>query len=338
VNSPDQSKTALLYKTDERITGSKTLAIKDYIRNSFVNDASRPVELLSLNNLRTALQSLANLPTAKLERAFVEHIDCCSYRVDAWINALCSIQLRKQRLQADDTWSKGIYLGAFAYLEDLKPKEGIKSQGYILAPSMPHAAAGAILRNAQLTYQGNEQNPFNLDISSERVRTALQLLDNIRNGLSLNELLGYRFERALHESHAKNNVDLDKYIYDFRVKYPLAQSQNTQENDGPQETISARNVADGTKLLAAFEANENSIFEGITIITSEQDIIKNIVRQLQDIIDAVKDLMMTEGVYQTVYSNYDRGSAVLDALGQGKFMPDLEVVNTPRHGAILTHG
>lgn len=337
VSSPDQSKTALLYKVDERITGSRTLTIKDYIRGALEKGESGLVELLSLTNLRAALQSIANLPTAKLERAFVEHIDCCTYRIDAWINALYSIQLRKQRLQADDTWSKGIYLGAFAYLEDLKPKDGIKSQGYILAPSMPHAAAGAILRNAQLTYQGNEQNPFNLDISSERVRTALQLLDNIRNGLSLNELLGYRFERALHESHAQNNVDLDKYIYDFRVKYPLAQSQNTQENDGPQETISARNVVDGSKLLAAFEANENSIFDGITIITAEQDIIKNIVRQLQDIIDAVKDLMMTEGVYQTVYSNYDRGSAVLDSLGQGKFMPDLEVVNSPRTGNILTH-
>lgn len=337
VSSPGNSKTALLYRVDERITGSKSLTIKDYIRTALDTDAAKPAELLGLNNLRSALLSIANLPTAKLERTFVEHIDCCTYRIDAWINALYSIQLRKQRLQQDDTWSKGLYLGAFAYLENLKPKEGVASKGYILAPSLSHAAAGAILRNAQLTYQGNQENPFNLDLSSERVRTALQLLDNMRNGLSLNELLGYRFERALHESQAKNNVGLDKYILDYRIKYPLQQSQNTQENDGPQQTISARNVVDGTKLLAAFETNENSIFEGITIIAAEQDIIKAILRQLQNIINAVKDLMMTEGVYQTVYSNYDRGSAVLDALGQGKFLPELEVVNTRRNGALLTH-
>ena len=112
INSVDKSKTALLFRIDEKITGSKTLTVKDYIQNALSGSTSR-TELINLNNTRSALLSIAQLPTAKLERAFVEHIDCCSYRIDAWINALYSIQLRKQRGLPNDTWSKGIYLGAF---------------------------------------------------------------------------------------------------------------------------------------------------------------------------------------------------------------------------------
>lgn len=336
IDSLDKSKTALLYRVDEKITGSKTLPLKDYITNKLTTDATMPVELVNLNNIRSALLSIAELPTAKLERTFVEHIDCCSYRIDAWINALYSVQIRKQRLQTGDTWSKGIYLGAFAYLEDLKPKEATGSEGYILAPSLSHASAAAILRNAQLTYQGNEKNPFNINISSDRVREATLLLDGIRRGLALNELLGYRFERRMHEFAEQNNISLERYIYDYRIKYPLAQAQNSQQS-GPQESISARNVVDGQKLLAAFEANEEDVFTDITEIFEEKQAIRSIIRSLQDIIDAVKDLMMTEGVYQAVHSNYERGSGVLDSLNQGKFMPELQVIETPRNGALLTH-
>lgn len=336
IDSLDKSKTALLYRVDEKITGSKTLPLKDYISNKLTADASMPVELLNLNNIRTALLSLAQLPTARLERAFVEHIDCCSYRIDAWINALYSVQLRKQRLQAGDTWSKGIYLGAFAYLEDLKPRENVASAGYILAPSLAHASGAAILRNAQLTYQGNDNNPFNINISSDRVREATLLLDGIRNGLALNELLGYRFERRMYESAEKNKLSLERYIYDYRIKYPLAQAQNTVEK-GPQESISARNVVDGQQLLNAFAANQAAVFTGITEIFEEKQAISAIIRSLQDIVDAVKDLMMAEGVYQAVYSNYERGAGVLDALNQGKMMPELQVIDTPRNGGLLTH-
>lgn len=336
VSSAGNSKTALLYRADERITGSGNVIVKDYIERA-LRESSMPMELLNLNNTRDALLAIANLSTAKLERAFAEHIDCCTYRIDAWINALYSVQLRKQRVINNDVWSKGIYLGAFAYLENLKPAYNVNSNGYILAPSLSHAASAAILRNAQLTYEGNEANPFNIDISSERTQRALQLLDGLRSGLALNELLGYRFERALHESMAKTGIGLDKYIYNYRIKYPLAQSQNTAENNGPQESISARNVVDGSKLLADFEAYSENIFRGITTVPEEKTAITAIVNQLQDVIDAVKDLTMAEGVYQAVFSNYDRGAAVLDSLNKGKFMPDLQVVNTPRTGSVLTH-
>ena len=39
---------------------------------------------------------------------------------------------------------------------------------------------------------------FSIDLSSRRVRTALQVITGIRQGQPLGALLGYRLERTLH--------------------------------------------------------------------------------------------------------------------------------------------
>ena len=66
---------------------------------------------------------------------------------------------------------------------------------------MTHAAAAALLRNAHLGPSGKPQadSPFAIDLSSRRVREAQRLLDGVRQGQPLGALLGYRFERSLHD-------------------------------------------------------------------------------------------------------------------------------------------
>ena len=74
----------------------------------------------ALKNLRTqkaALEVLAKLPTARLERLFAEHSDLCSHRLDAWIHGLLQQRIEKQRKAKPE----GIFLGAFGYLLGLKP-------------------------------------------------------------------------------------------------------------------------------------------------------------------------------------------------------------------------
>ena len=61
-------------------------------------------------------------PTARLERAFADHIDCCAYRLDAWMLGLVNYQLalmRNIRDGEDGRARQGIYLGAYAWLEDV---------------------------------------------------------------------------------------------------------------------------------------------------------------------------------------------------------------------------
>jgi hypothetical protein len=79
-----------------------------------------------------------------------------------------------------------------------------------------------------------------IDLSSERVRLANFLLDGVRQGQPLGALLGYRFERRLHE------LKLDPLIASFRRVAPLGgKLENTNE---PVEAIAANNVVDGLEL------------------------------------------------------------------------------------------
>jgi hypothetical protein len=63
-----------------------------------------------------------------LERVFVEHIDLCSYRLDAWQTGCFNRRLQQQRYppESEGAFAKrvqGLYLGAFGWLEDLRPAE-----------------------------------------------------------------------------------------------------------------------------------------------------------------------------------------------------------------------
>ena len=112
------------------------------------------------------LNILKDLPTARLERILVEHIDTVSYRLDAWQTSLFEQRLQAQRnLTSDNTKrNKGIYLGAYGYLENVQPghkrtkisedilpeslrenKDNLFAEagngGYVHAPSLNHATA-----------------------------------------------------------------------------------------------------------------------------------------------------------------------------------------------------
>ena len=68
------------------------------------------------------------------------------------------------------------------------------------APSLDHAVTAAVLRSAWMAYgSGAQDAPFGVDLSSERVRRGMWLLEGVRNGVDLAELLGGRLERRLHD-------------------------------------------------------------------------------------------------------------------------------------------
>jgi hypothetical protein len=74
--------------------------------------------------------------------------------------------------------------------------------GYVHAPSISHADAAAVLRSGYLA-NASQGNPDTLavNLSSARVRLAMTLIEGIRNGQSLGALLGYQFERGLHDDY-----------------------------------------------------------------------------------------------------------------------------------------
>ncbi len=320
-----------------------------------------------LGELRQSLDYLANLPTAELDRLLTETLDIASHRLDAWITALATKLLQKHSSDQAST----LQLGSFGWLENLRPAqppplvEGIEREavalldqrrahsigqsrplsqarqpredngGFIHAPSLSQAAVGAVLRNGYMTHHASSQEgAMAVDLSSERVRKALDVLDGVRQGQALGALLGFRFEMDMHQ------LQLDKYIQPFRNRYPLVANKLLPSSQ-PAEAVADSNVVDGLALQTAWVAGQlpqgANWSNGLPPAGSDQDAVILLLRNLEDIVDALSDVSLAESVFQVMRGNFGRAGGMLDAVSKGLHAPEPQVVDTPRGGLDLTH-
>ncbi|MCU1280135.1 MAG: uncharacterized protein JWM53_3681, partial [bacterium] len=296
------------------LSAQPTLSTYERITRVAVTPTFWPQLQPYLNNL----QALASLSSAELERRFSETLDACSHRLDAWITSLATARLWTMR----STAATGCHFGGFGWVENVRPASPTPSLGgYIHAPSPAHASTAAILRNGYLS-RGGGGSPYAVDLSSARVRDALQLLDGTRQGEPLSALLGYRFERDLHERK------LEKLIAPLRKQFPLVAGK-TPEGAGPTELVAAGNVVDGLALRAAHPSPS-----GLT--NDEAKSFGDALAALDGAVDALADLLTAESVFQAVRGNPMAAVASLDAMAQGTAPPDPEVVRSPLGGAAFT--
>ncbi|MBW3466678.1 hypothetical protein [Arthrospiribacter ruber] len=254
----------------------QTTLLLAMIRGALVYDRSPKVV--------QALEILEKLPIPKLERMLANHLDLCSHRVDAWMEGLSAWRLREMR----NSNGTGTYVGAYGILENLRPQhqthksenvpDGLRpaegypvykvddNQGFIHAPSMQHATTAAVLRagfNAMKEREGNDKNILSINLSSSRVRKALFLLQGVSQGQSPGALLGFQFERALHEKYKfhdnqgkpQDHLEMDVFIYRLRRKFPTYGDApvDAATDTSSNESIRANNVVDGLALLKHFE-------------------------------------------------------------------------------------
>jgi len=361
-----ESRFGALYKTESRITGSPTQLLSDYITAQlFAAPATA-----NLSAQITALQILVNASTAELERIFAEHIDTCSYRYDAWLLGLVNQHIQSQLTAGEaNPQPGGLYLGAYAWVEDLRPStdELVPAQlppdlaaqfpgtsppmtdadngGYIHAPSIPQADAAAVLRAGFVAAQtgGSNSGQLAVNLSSDRVRVSLALIEGIRNGQSLGALLGYQFELGLHDSYTL--AEVDKFIYPLRKQFPLVADALASTQTGPDvpiEAIEARNVMDGKKLVdQILQSNIRTYPWGVSGLPAatpnEQTALNGTAEALLNSYDAIADLALAEGVYQAVQGNYDRVASTMAAYTTGNFPPEPDIVDTSPPGIGLTH-
>ncbi|NVK50278.1 MAG: hypothetical protein HWE09_10935 [Cyclobacteriaceae bacterium] len=222
---------------------------------------------------RKAIEKIKNLDVPSLERLLSSHIDLVTYRLDAWLIGLSDYRLRELR----SANPSGTYLGAYGFVHDLRrsgemesvsklPKglessngQDVKklqdSQGFIHGPSMNHAVTAAVLRAGynSIKAKGDSNNALSVNLSSARVRKALHLLEGVGNGQETGALLGYQFERALHEKYEDDGGDpleMDVYIYRLRRRFPTYSDSSVDPIDTSQsESIKALNVIDGLALI-----------------------------------------------------------------------------------------
>lgn len=410
---PDKWK--VLSVTYEQVSGTKTML--EFVNDQLKSNSASP-ELKFLAEMKTAFDTIKDLPTARLERLLVEHIDCCNYRLDAWMTALVNQRLDQQRTKKP----KGVYLGAFGYLEDIrigsipgehveeivKPKRlsliGNKSafneicvpvlnfkslnvkpgvidtmlknafvylggqanvffdynaivdniqpkphtdddgEGFLHTPSTTHANTAAILRSGYATYKEGKDShsatdPLAVNLSSHRVRMALYFLEGIRNGQELGALLGYQFERALHEYADQKPVNtsfvskIAGYLFQLRQHFPL---QTLSREDGAEGNENVFSVVDGRALLNKFQQQKNKTHWSIGVLDNcpptDRNLLDLELSHLEENLDALSDLLMAESVYQMTKGNTERSAAAMRALNDGGKIDTPEIIDTPRRG------
>jgi hypothetical protein len=181
-----------------------------------------------------------------------------------------------------------------------------------------------------------EGGAFAVDLSSDRVRRALRILDGVREGQPLGALLGYRFERGLHDTA------LDEFIAVFRELAPLVAKKVTLDGT-TVESLPASNVVDGLALSRLSRTPTGLPWgtRGLPAANPNDARYMALVAQLNvldDTMDALSDLLLAESVYHVARGNPMRSGSTLDAIGRGDAPPpELEVVRTPRGGVGVTH-
>lgn len=281
-----------------------------------------------LEEFYEALRPLTKASPEELERLLVECLDLCSHRLDAWITSLATLRLKELR----DRSRKGVYVGAYGWIENLRLKAVPDSDGYIHAPSLTHAATAAILRSGYLSHEAKaSEKGLAMQLTSSRVRKALWLIDGVRQGQPLAALLGYAFERALQTK----NLELMQHLPALRQRYPLNANKLTSSKES-LENIAAYNVIDGLKMVREYP--EEFPFGLKFKNRKERKELAEVLDELIEGFDAVSDLAIAEAVHQVAQGNPVRAAASLDAVSRGEVpLHDLDVIRTPRTGVTLTH-
>jgi hypothetical protein len=314
----------------------------DHIDHRLVTGVLDTTNYAAYADTLQAAEAVANLAPDRAALLLGEALDVASHRYDAWVTSLATRRLSDLRAATPT----GVTLGAYGAVEDLARKsprpavaqppanaptplfEDTSGGGYIHAPSLAQAATAAVLRAGHLSHAARDEHASALavDLSSSRVRTALGLLDGVRQGQSLGALLGYRTERLLHERGAHVAVEVVRQL----APPPVVTAQGTPEGLPP------RAVCDGLALSRLPRADVLAAVQAAD--ATSVNTVGGVLDTLLDAVDSVADLLLAESVHQIVRGNPTRAAAALDALNRGEgAMAEPEVVATPRTGTSLTN-
>lgn len=297
-------------------------------------------------SVRDDLAILAGISSKELDILFNEHLDVNTHRIHSWTYGPIHQRLKYLRNTLPGTSyserNTATYLGAYGWLMNVK-NESVSStpqaNKFMLAPSINQAITAALLRNGydmSNNFVSSELSAVNL--TSERVREALFIIDGIMKGNPLGELLGYQFEKELLNSYA-----LAGYIDDIRHLFPFT-VVTAYDSADESKRIKARGVVNGLKLIQKYQEDTSASFGVIfssalesALDSIQQGQILNSIKRICAIMDAVGDLAVAEGVFQIVQGNYDRAGALGDSLSNGRTPVKPDVIDTQRKGYGITN-
>lgn len=323
------------------VTGERT--VREFVTAAIAGDAVAP-DYAPLRDVLNGLEFLATRSTEELDHALRGLLDAYSYRLDAWYTSLATRRLATVRAASP----LGVHLGGYGWLEDLRPAATAPTgDEFIHAPSLAQAATAAVLRSGHLAHADSGHRALELDLTSDRIRTALSLLDGVAQGQPLAALLGYRFERAVR----LRGLVLAQYILPIRRLAPLRPDGAPAASPTPSDHIAARDVVDGVALVERWRTEGPALFDALQQLVAwppppaevflmppqpERDALAVELDRLADCYDAVADVLVAESVHQNVLGNNERAGAALAALDRQGHPPRVEFVRTPRTGKSYT--
>jgi hypothetical protein len=371
VSTNDEVSTAAPMTTAQKLAETVTVAgttgtVGDWV-NGLISGAGRGVQIDAGSHLASdavrafavALDELAALPIEQRALIAGQVIDSTSHRYDAWVTSLAVRRLAQLRT----TTPAGIQFGAWGHvggfaaqeLDEVPDKPGVysdrRNRGWVLAPSIRHAATAGVLRATWHEHGGGSgAAPFAVDLHSDRVRLALGLAQGMREGQQLGALLGYRIERSLHEAFTTRKVEADWLIYQLRSLYPLR--IRTLEDTGA-DLADERLVVNGWTLVDEELATSGAVAAKMApaiadayageaaedrpaLVAGANAALADAVAEAIGALDAFADLNLGEALYQLDGSNFERAAAATDAIGRAAPPPDsYDVVTTPRAGTAI---
>ncbi|WP_254861507.1 hypothetical protein [Halovivax gelatinilyticus] len=306
-----------------------------------------------------SLERLQGMDRSRLASLAAGSLDATSHRLDAWKTSLVTARLFAGRAMGrrPATPLSGLCVGGYGYVEGLRPAAQVDAQSpaFVHAPSGEHANTAALLRSGYDAAESDElREALGVDLSAERVQDALWLLDGVRRGTDLGELLGARLERRMHEvtvGSDDDSLNLMRWKHELREAFPAVRDQleETESSTGPDEdgaSVAHSDVLNGYELVRAHQSDEFDLATvstenqaGDTLVPSDADVARfdDVIEELADDIDAVSDLLVAETAHQIARGDPEKGGASLEGLERAEGVPEPEVTEVQRSETGVTH-
>lgn len=284
---------------------------------------------VELKSAISAIDVLLNCTWDQLELLLKQSLSLSSIRPDAWQSALASSRIEKIR----KIKPQGVQLAAYGWVENLIPayleQGNSPNQGFVHTPSLTHSKTASLLRAGWNAYKEENANDiFAVDLSSERMKQVACILDAVRQGHDLGDILGARLEKLLQKNQ--------KSYWIYPLRESVAKLSNTKYDP-------AQPIVDGLALLEVWKEGVGSLqleqtcapfFEGINKPKITE--IQNLITKIDDLLDAVNDACLADSVHSLVQGNLSRAGSALTSISKAESnLPELDVLKINRAGSTM---
>jgi hypothetical protein len=281
-------------------------------------------------DLRAACRSLATIADRgadDLERLTAETLGLLTHRLDAWHASLAAERLALKRTPKA---KQGVQVGGYGWVVNLAPDPTgeADTQGFIHAPSLAHAATAAVLRSAWSAFSTDASAAaFAVDLSSDRVRRAEWILGGVRNGQSLEELLGGRFERRLHDAARVTYIDV--------IRSAVLTAQGSRRP--PSAIVDCLALAEAYADLGAPPDAVRTAVDA-AIAGDDRRALETLLRQTAVDLDAASDALTAQAVHSVLTGDLAEAAAASAAMGSGDSgVPELRYAHVRRESDLVMH-